>query len=117
MNRIFEVESRTGARAGQSILRLNGAIGLETVPQFLKAVRGESAPALILDFNGVSYVDSAGVGALVQSYVAFQKAGRRLVLAALNDRVQAVLEVTRVQSLFPVFGSVAEAEEKLGGRE
>ncbi len=107
------MESLPGGRDGQRVLRMNGSLALDTVPEFLKMVRAEAAPVVILDFSAVSYIDSAGVGSLVQTFAAFKKSGRRLALSAVNDRVRAVLEITRVQALFPSFPSVAEAEQNL----
>jgi len=111
--KFFAVESRAGARPGQRVLRVAGRVDLETVPRFLQALRSEQAPAIILDLSGVSYVDSGGVGALVQTYSSFRKTDRRLALVALNPRVQAVLELTRLHKIFAVFPTVAEAEKLL----
>ena len=110
----FTVESRASAHPGQRVLRLTGRVNLETVPRFLQAVRNEQAPAVILDLSDVSYVDSGGVGALVQTYSSLRKADRRLALVAPSSRVRAVLELTRGNKLIAVFPTVAEAEQLLG---
>lgn len=107
------MESVQGGHGGQRVLRMTGSLALDTVPAFLKMVRAESEPVVILDFSGVSYIDSAGVGSLVQTFAAFKKANRRLALSGVNERVRAVLEITRVQTLFPSFPTVAEAEQNL----
>ncbi len=107
------MESRAGGRPGQRVLALSGRLGLETVPEFLHSVRKVAEPALILDFTGISYMDSAGVGALIQTCAACQKANRRLALAALSDRMVAVLQITRVDRLFSRYATVAEAERSL----
>jgi len=109
----LQVESRAGGREGRRVLRVVGRLGLDTVPVFLDSLRAEKDPVIILDFTGVSYIDSAGVGSLVQTLAAFRKVQRQLILTAVNDRVRAVLEITRVQALLPSFSTVAEAEQKL----
>lgn len=109
----FRVESHAGARPGQRVVRLAGRVELDTVPEFLRALRAEQAPAVILDLSDVSYLDSSGVGALIQTYSSLRKAERRLALVAPSDRVQAVLEVTRVHKLFQIYPTVAEAETRL----
>ncbi len=86
---------------------------LDTAPQFLQAVRAERAPAVILDLSNVDYLDSGGVGALVQTYSSFRKAQRRLALAAPRPRIVAVLELTCLLGLFQVYPNVAEAESHL----
>ncbi len=110
----FQMDSRAGARPGQRVMRLSGRLGLDTVQDFLKSVRGTGDRVIILDCGELSYIDSAGVGSLVQTFASFKKSQRQLALTGVNDRVRAVLEVTRVHSLIPSYPSVAEAEEKLG---
>lgn len=107
-------EPRAGSRPGQLVLRFSGPVDLETVPKFLRAVRAESAPAVILDLTGVPFIDSAGIGALIQIHFAFQKASRRLALAGVNQRVTDVLELMRLKKVFVIFPTLAEAESHLG---
>ena len=109
----FQVEGRDGARLGQRILTLSGPLGFESVPGFLKAVRAETAPVVILDLSRVTFVDSAGVGALIQAYVSFKGASRRLGIVGASQQVLAVLEITRVKNLFAIFSSLNEAAERL----
>ncbi|MCL4523670.1 MAG: STAS domain-containing protein [Acidobacteria bacterium] len=110
----LEIQKLDGSRPGQRVLRLIGALSLQTVPDFLKVARAETAPVLIVEFSGVVIVDSAGVGALLQTMASMNKASRKLGLASLGQRTLAVLEITRVINLFQVFPTLAEAEEKLG---
>jgi anti-anti-sigma factor len=109
----LEIQKLDGAHAGQRVLRLIGALSLQTVPDFLKVARAETAPVVIVEFTGVNIVDSAGVGALLQTVASMNKTQRKLGLACVGQRTISVLEITRVISLFQVFPTVAEAEEKL----
>jgi anti-sigma B factor antagonist len=106
----LSIERMAGSAEGICILKLRGSLSLQTVPQFLQVVRAEKAPGVILDFSEVPLVDSAGVGALIQTHVGLSRNQRRLGLSGLNPRILAVLEVTRVRNLFPIFDSVADAE-------
>jgi anti-sigma B factor antagonist len=76
-------------------------------------VRLEPASIQILDFTSVPYVDSAGVGALIGAFIAAQKAGRRIVLVGLNDRVRALLQMTNVATLFTTYETLSQAEAAL----
>ena len=107
----FKVESLAGKSTGQLILRVSGHLDINTEQRFLELVRAETAPILILDLSGVQNCDSRGIAALVQIYQAFQREGRRLALAGLNERVRLVLSITRVGPLFKTFTSPTEAEE------
>jgi anti-sigma B factor antagonist len=110
----LRIETESGERHGRRILRLTGRVSLETVPEFLKALRAEKSTVVILDFSQVSSIDSAGVGSLIQLHVAFQKNGQILALAAISTRVEAVLDVAHVKKVFRTFLSVEAAEEALG---
>ena len=114
VDRPFEIRPRDGAGTGQRIVGVAGRLGHESVPEFLKAVRAETSPCLILDLSGVPSVDSSGVGALLQTYAACQKAGRRLGLVGVSEHVLTVLKMCRVTHLFSQFPTVVEAEQQLG---
>ena len=104
------IEDLSGPRPGQRILRLKGPVVLSTLFHFQSTLRAKDEPSLIIDFTGVPYIDSAGIGALVSAYVTHNKDGRSLALVGVNDRVRNALIVTRVESFFRFFPTVAGAE-------
>jgi anti-sigma B factor antagonist len=110
----LKIQIQSGERHGRRIVRLVGRLNIETVPEFLKVMRGDQSPVVILDFSGVAYIDSAAVGALIQTHVALQKSGQMLALAGVSPRVDAVLDITHVKRIFRTFPNVAAAEEVLG---
>jgi anti-sigma B factor antagonist len=106
----LRIEDLPGSRAGIRVLRLAGPLTLLNVFGFQSKVRADDSHALILDFTNVPLVDSAGIGALVGAYVSRQKDGRSLGLVGVNQRIHQALEVTRVESFFHFYETVAEAE-------
>jgi anti-sigma B factor antagonist len=82
---------------------------LEVVRSLVSAGRRQ----IVLDLERTSYVDSAGVGALVSAYTTVTSAGGRLALAALPKRVADLLSVTHLISVFPVYSTVDEAVRAL----
>jgi anti-sigma B factor antagonist len=113
MGNEIDIQASAGAKPDTRVLRLNGSLNLVTVPGFLDKLRAEKTGTLIIDFSGVSMVDSAGVGSLIQTYVGFQSARRKLALVGMSQRILSVLEITRVKGLLPVYTTLQEAEEKL----
>jgi anti-sigma B factor antagonist len=107
----LHIEEVPGSREGIQILRLSGPLTLSNVFGFQSKVRADRSRALILDFTAVPLADSAGIGALVGAYVTRQHDGRSLGLVGVNQRIHQALEVTRVESFFRFFGTVAEAEQ------
>jgi anti-sigma B factor antagonist len=106
----LQIEELAGSRDGIHIMRLSGPLTLQNLFGFQSKLRADHSRALILDFTNVPLADSAGIGALVGAYVTRQKDGRSLGLVAVNQRILNALEVTRVQTFFRFYGTVAEAE-------
>lgn len=109
----LNIEPANGSRTGRRVLRLAGRLAIETVPGFLAAARKETAAVLILDMGDLEYIDSSGVGALLQIHVSMAKSNRQMVLASVPEKSRMVLEIARLQSIFPMYSSVAIAEELL----
>jgi anti-sigma B factor antagonist len=86
---------------------------METTLEFQRVVRAESSPVLIVDFGGVPYMDSAGLGAIVGAYVSAQKAQRRIALTGMNERLRALVELNRLSKILAMYTSIAEAETAL----
>jgi anti-sigma B factor antagonist len=107
----LQIEDLPGSREGTRVLRLSGPLTLANVFGFQSKVRADTSQSLILDFTAVPLADSAGIGALVGAYVSRQKDGRVLALVGVNQRIHQAMEVTRVESFFRYFATVAEAEQ------
>ncbi|MBO0911524.1 MAG: STAS domain-containing protein [Acidobacteria bacterium] len=94
----------------QEVLALTGPLTAATGPVFENAMRREApADTVILDLSEVPYIDSCGLGLLVTAYVTREKAGRKMVLSGVNQRVQRLLDVTQTSNLFLIFSSPEEA--------
>jgi anti-sigma B factor antagonist len=65
---------------------------------------------LIFDIAQVPYMDSAGLGLLVNFYVAAQKNGRKMAVVGATQRIMALFEMTKVDSLLQLYPTVDEAE-------
>jgi anti-sigma B factor antagonist len=110
----LQLDARDGAAPGQRVLALTGVLTISTLFAFRDFAHADTSEALIVDFSGVPYIDSAGLGSLIGAYVSREREARRLVLAGVNDRVKTVMAVTGVDQLFETYASVAEAEKTLG---
>jgi anti-sigma B factor antagonist len=70
----------------------------DTVRQLI----AEGKQKIILNLAQVDYIDSSGVGELVSSYTAVRNAGGELKLLALAKKVQDVLYVTKLYTVFDI---------------
>jgi len=102
----LDLENQTSGSADIYVTRLTGKLSLETVHDFLCTMRSETASYLVLDLSGVSFLDSAGVGALVDLFISRRNTGKRLALADLARQGIAVLEVSGLIHLLPLYASV-----------
>jgi anti-sigma B factor antagonist len=96
--------------AGTRILKLIGPLTLQTIFAFREQLRSEETPLTIVDLSQTPYMDSAGMGELINFYVHSQKNGRRLIVAAPNYRVIELFRLTRVDSLITIAASLEEAQ-------
>ncbi len=106
-------ESLQIERLDRGVLSFRGPLTMDNVPPFLNAVRREDAPTVILDFSGVPYLDSSGLGGLVSACTSCNKAGRRVAVTGVNPRVRKVFEITKVEQVLLTFPTLADALEAL----
>jgi anti-sigma B factor antagonist len=64
---------------------------------------------MILNLGDVSYVDSAGLGELLQAYATVSKNGGALKLLKMTKRIKDLLAITKLLTVFETFDSEAEA--------
>ena len=102
-----------GKRDGTTILKLVGPLTISTMFGFQNELRAVKAEVLIIDLSETPYMDSAGLGLIMNSHVSAQDHGRKLLLAGVNDRVTSLFVMTKVDAVLTSFPSVAEAEESL----
>lgn len=102
----IQVTARPG---GGRIVTLRGPVTLETLFDLQNVLRQEHSD-LIIDLTEVPYMDSAGLGAILTAYASCQRQQHKFALANVPQRVMVLLQLTRVDTLLPIFDSVAAAE-------
>jgi anti-sigma B factor antagonist len=108
----LELEKHPGSTDALAIYQLKGKLSLETVNEFIQTLRPEPAHHVIVDLSGVTFLDSAGVGALVSLFVNRRNHSKTFALAALAPQSAAVVTVAGLQNLLPIYKTVEEAREK-----
>ena len=78
--------------------------------QELRRVLAEGERKLLLNFAGVRFLDSAGMGELVAGYAAAGRAGGQFKLAGLNPNVLDLLVMTRLVTIFDIYDTEQQAE-------
>jgi anti-sigma B factor antagonist len=83
-----------------------GSVALRTA---IRRVLEEGKRRILLNLAGVSYIDSSGIGELVSSYTAIGKDGGQLKLLNLTQKLQDLLAITKLLTVFDVYENEAEA--------
>jgi len=69
---------------------------------------------ILLNLAGVSYIDSSGIGELIANYTTVTRQGGQLKLLKLTDRVQNLLVITKLLTVFDHYEDEAEALKSFG---
>jgi anti-sigma B factor antagonist len=64
---------------------------------------------ILLKLADVTYIDSSGIGELVTAYTTVRRHGGALKLLKLTQRVQDVLQITKLSTVFEIFEDESRA--------
>ena len=70
---------------------------------------------LLLNLEGVPYVDSAGLGEIVRTYTTVSRQGGNLKLVNLTKRITDLLAITKLLTVFETYESEDEAVQSFSG--
>ena len=98
---------------GVSVLDLSGKIvlgeGDGQVRERIKDLLSDGQKKILLNLGNVTYVDSAGLGALISSYTTTKREGGQLKLVNLTKRIQDLLAITKLITVFDTYDNEQEA--------
>ncbi|MHB1700109.1 MAG: STAS domain-containing protein [Acidobacteriaceae bacterium] len=106
----LKIETSSGSRPETTIIRLAGPLTIANLFGFQDILRGITSPLTVIDLANVPYMDSAGLGSVLNFYVSSNKQGRKMAVAAPNQRITALIELTKVNTVLKVFPTVDAAE-------
>ena len=91
---------------GATILAPKGDVDMARSPVLRKAITDamKQKPAtLVLDLSSVPYMDSSGLATMVEALQNARKAQMPLKLCGLTPRVNSILEIARLNTVFAIF--------------
>ena|SRR6476469_7517295 len=80
----------------------------------VRSVLQQGRKQLIANLANVSYMDSAGLGELVQAYTTVKRQGGMLKLVGLTKRLNDLLVITKLVNVFETYDSEAAAVASFG---
>src|SRR2546425_11578116 len=96
-----------------TILDLKGRMtmgeGDELLKDKINSLILQGRKKLVLNLEGVPYVDSAGLGEIVRTYTTVSRQGGSLKLVNLTKRITDLLAITKLLTIFDTYDSESEA--------
>jgi anti-sigma B factor antagonist len=96
-----------------TVLDMRGAVRIGEGSVALRdSVRGlveGGKKKILLNLGGVSYIDSSGIGELIANYTTVSRQGGELKLLNLTDKIQNLLVITKLLTVFDSYDNEAEA--------
>lgn len=97
---------------GVTVIAPTGRLDVAGAPALKDAiseVAQNGPPRVVIDMEGVSFVDSTGLGSVIAALKQIRSKEGELRLAAPNQQVRVVLELTTLDRVFPYYATVEEA--------
>ena len=96
-----------------TILDLKGKITLgegdEALKDKINSLVHQDQKRILLNLEGVPYIDSAGLGEVVRTYTTVSRQGGQLKLVNLTKRITDLLSITKLLTVFETYESEADA--------
>ena len=96
-----------------TILDLSGEVRIGdssvALRESVRNLADQGKKKLLLNLAGVKYIDSTGIGELIANYTTVSRQGGQLKLLNLTERVQNLLVITKLLTVFDAYDNEAEA--------
>lgn len=106
----FELRTKPGANERTTVIAVNGKIVMENVPAFRQAFQEVNTDAVVFDLSGVSFLDSAGIGALINAHVSCTNRGKKMAIAGAQERIKRLMNLTQVDKVLKLYPDATAAE-------
>jgi anti-sigma B factor antagonist len=102
-----------------TVLDLKGKMTLGEGDELLKdkinGLLSAGKKKLVLNLEGVPYIDSAGLGEIVRTFTTVSRQGGSLKLLNLTKRIEDLLAITKLLTVFETFETESEAIKSFSG--
>ncbi len=105
----YNIQNVLGANVVEVKGKLEGGPGASEFQDMIASKIDEGEKKFVVDLGDVKYVNSTGIGILIRAYTTLKNAGGDMKLAAISDKVQGVLSITKLDSVFDYYDTVNDA--------
>lgn len=108
-----ELELNERQAGDVTILDMSGSVrmgeGAVSLRNSIRGLNDEGKKKILLNLAGVKNVDSSGIGELIANYTTISRNGGQLKLLNLTDKIQNLLVITKLLTVFDSYDNEAEA--------
>jgi anti-sigma B factor antagonist len=97
---------------GIKVIALFGEVDMYTSPALREEMMGlinKRVTPLLVDLNGVSYIDSSGIATFVEGLKRMMSYGGRLKLVGLIEGVREIFSFSKLDRVFEIYRSIEDA--------
>jgi anti-sigma B factor antagonist len=97
------------------VIDIHGEINAQAESTLMDAYTQASSPgvrSIILNFSGLEYMNSSGIGLLVTLLIRIRRQNQRLLAYGLSDHYEQIFELTRLNEAIGIYSNEAEAISK-----
>lgn len=110
----MELDISTERRDGLCLITLKGEVDVYTSPQLKQEIVDaveDGCVNLVVDLEGVGFIDSSGLGVLVSGLRRVKERAGTLRLVCTKENILKIFRITGLDKVFPVFSAMEEASE------
>jgi anti-sigma B factor antagonist len=108
-----ELEVKERQAGDVTILDLNGSVrmgeGAIALRNAIRSLVEQGKKKILLNLGGVKNIDSSGIGELIANYTTISRDGGQLKLLNLTEKIQNLLVITKLLTVFDSYDNEAEA--------
>lgn len=108
-----ELELNERQAGDVTILDMSGSVrmgeGAVSLRNSIRGLNDEGKRKILLNLAGVKNIDSSGIGELIANYTTISRDGGQLKLLNLTDKIQNLLVITKLLTVFDSYDNEAEA--------
>jgi anti-sigma B factor antagonist len=111
------LEIEVEEKEGYHIVSPVGELDIYTVPLFRKVVlklEGDRRHDLILDLSRLTFIDSSGLGSLIEIWQKLQSVDGEIAYVVSNPRILKVFKLVDLDKVFRVFPNLGRALQDVG---
>lgn len=110
----MELDVRTECEDGVCVVTVTGEVDVYTSPELKKHLLeaiDSGSPRLVVALDGVSFIDSSGLGVLVGALRRLKERGDELRVVCTRDQILKIFRITGLDKVFHIVATLDEARE------